>query len=129
MDNLKLDNEELTLILFKTHLQKAQKAQLEGLLACNNPYTFSKIYCNCIKAFRKMEKEIDDNLKNNNIPPGLSFSLYNKMKVALNSIIKINLNEAQIIHEQKFRESFYLYITEDDKLKGVFRAMKDSWKN
>jgi len=122
-------NEELILFSFKMHLQKAQKAQINGLLSCNNPYTFSKIYCDCIQEFRKMEVEINNNLKNDNIPPGLSANLYNGMKASLVSIIKINSNEAQIIHEQKFKESFYTYITEDDKLKGVFRAMKDSWKS
>ena len=43
--------------------------------------------------------------------------------------MKINFNKVQIIHGQKFRESFYTYITEDNKLKGFFKAWKDSFKS
>lgn len=133
MNNQNLDQIELTeeekpvSLTFSLNLYQAHKSAIEEVANFNNPYSFAKFFCNHIKELEKMEKEIKNNLDNNNIPLGLSMNLYRQFMISLDTIKKMSFEEIGLIYEQKFKESFYTYINEEGKMKSVFRAMRDSF--
>ncbi len=130
LNEIELTEEEKPISLaFGLKLYKAHKLALADINNFNNPYSFAKFYSGYIKELENMEKEIKNNLKNNNIPSDLSINLYNQFLLSLNTIKEISLEETKPIYEQRFNESFYTYINNDGKMKSIFGAIRDSFNN
>jgi len=124
MNNPKLTEEESkNLQQMIANIEAGEMSQVEDLFSnCNNPYQFAKTHSNYVKDWEKTKKKLEDNLKNNILPPNTSLAFSEALIEESDKIINQKLRMVQMLFMAKFNESIFNYLGSDGKTKflGIF---------
>jgi len=102
-------------------IESGEQAQVQELYAnCNNAFQFAKTHSVYTKDWEKTKQKMEADLKNGNLPPGVSASLHRAMIDATEKVIQKKLEMVRMLFESKFGESIYNYIGSDGKTKKLF---------
>lgn len=104
-----------------SQMEIGEMAQAQDLIDnCNITYQFAKTHSVYVKDWEKMKEQMENNLHNNILPPGVSASLFCAIIDSSEEVMQRKLKKVQKGFEKKFGESIFNYLGPDGKTKKLF---------
>ncbi len=102
-------------------METAEATQVKDLIQnCNISFQFAKTHSNYVKDWEKMKNQMEHNLKNGVLPPGVSASSFRAVIDGSDEIMQKKLKMVQEAFQIKFGESIFNYLGKDGKTKKLF---------
>lgn len=122
MDKNNLTSEEQEhLKNWVSQMEAGEMAQAQDLIDnCNITYRFAKTHSNYVKHWEKTKQQMEDNLKNGVLLPGVSANLFRAIIDACEEVMQKKLQLVRYAFLTKFGESIYDYLGPDGKTKKLF---------
>lgn len=119
-DNLTKEEQE-QLKNWVGQMEAGEMAQAQDLIDnCNITYQFAKTHSVYVKDWEKTKQQMENNLKNGVLPPGVSANLFQAIIDASEEVMQKKLKMVRDAFQKKFGESIYNYIGLDGKTKKLF---------
>lgn len=120
MENLS-NEEQQNLKKWVAQIEIGERAQVQELFVnCNSAFQFAKTHSTYIKDWEKTKQKMEEDLKNGNLPPGVSANLHRAVIDATEKVIQRKLEMVRMLFESKFGESIFNYLGSDGKTKKLF---------
>lgn len=103
-------------------IRKGENEQLTELfIYCNNKYQMAKTHSNYVKDWEKTKRQMENQVRTNKLPKGVSPLLMQAMIVESEKIINKKLKRVRDVFKQRYGESVYDgYLGPDGKTKKIF---------
>lgn len=99
--------------------EAGEMAQVQDLFKnCHSAFQFAKTHSAYIKDWEKTKQQMEANLKNGILPPGISANLHRAIIDATEKVMQKKLKMVQMLFENKFGEPIYNYLGPDGKTKS-----------
>ncbi len=101
--------------------EQGELAQARDLIAnCKSKYQFAKTHSVYVKDWEKTRKSMENSLREDRLPPGISANVYRAIINATDAVMKRKLELVTEGFQRKFGESIYNFLGPDGKTKKVF---------
>ena len=102
-------------------MEAGEMTQAQDLIDnCNVTYQFAKTHSVYVKDWEKTKEQMENNLKNGVLPPGVSANLFRAIIDTSEEVMQKKLKKVQNAFQRKFGESIFNYLGPDGKTKGLF---------
>lgn len=102
-------------------MEAGEMAQAQDLIDnCNITYQFAKTHSVYVKDWEKVKQQMEDNLRNSVLPPGVSANLFRAIIDASEEVMQRKLEKVRDAFQKKFGEPIYNYLGPDGKTKKLF---------
>lgn len=102
-------------------IESGEMAQAKDLIDnCNITFQFAKTHSNFVKDWEATKSKMEENLKNDTLPPEVSANLFRAMIDATEEVMQKKLKKVQSAFQEKFGESIFNYLGKDGKTKSLF---------
>ena len=121
MDDKLTKEEQEQLKNWIAQMEAGEMAQAQDLIDnCNITYQFAKTYSVYVKDWEKTKEQMENNLRNGVLPPGVSENLFRAIIDASEEVMQKKLKKVQRAFQRKFGESIFNYLGPDGKTKKLF---------
>jgi hypothetical protein len=121
MENKLTKEEQEHLENWISQMEIGENAQVEDLIEnCDITFQFAKTHSSLLKDWERTKEQMENNLKNNILPPGVSPNLFRAIIDNSDKVMKRKLKRIQDAFAQKFGESIFNYLGPDGKTKKLF---------
>ena len=121
MNNNLTTEEQGQLKNWVTQMETGEMAQVKDLIHnCNITFQFAKTHSVYVKDWEKMKNQMEHNLNNGVLPPGVSANLFRAIIDGSDEVMKKKLKMVQEAFQMKFGESIFNYLGKDGKTKKLF---------
>ena len=121
MNNNLTTEEQEQLKNWIAQMESGEMAQTQDLIDnCNITYQFAKTHSVYVKDWEKMKNQMEHNLRNGVLPPGVRASLFRAVIDGSDEVMKKKLKMVQDAFQIKFGESIFNYLGKDGKTKKLF---------
>ena len=121
MSNKLTPEEQEQLKNWIAQMEAGEMAQAQDLIDnCNITYQFAKTHSVYVKDWEKTKQQMEDNLKNGVLPPGVSANLFRAIIDTSEEVMQKKLKKVQNAFQRKFGESIFNYLGPDGKTKKLF---------
>jgi len=121
MDTNLTSEEQGQLKNWVAQMEAGEMAQVQDLIQnCNVTFQFAKTHSVYIKDWEKMKGQMEGNLENGVLPPGVSANLFRAIIDGSDGVMQRKLQKVRDAFELKFGESIYNYLGADGKTKKLF---------
>ena len=104
-----------------TQIESMEMAQAQDLISnCHITFQFAKTHSVYIKDWEKTKQQMENNLKNNILPPDVSANLFRAIIDATEGVMQQKFELVRLAFERKFGESIYNYLGTDGKTRKLF---------
>jgi len=121
MENKLTREEQEQLKNWIVQMEVGEMAQAQDLIDnCNITFQFAKTHSVYVKDWEKTKEQMENNLKNGVLPPGVSANLFRAIIDGSEEVMQKKLKKVQNAFQRKFGESIFNYLGPDGKTKKLF---------